>query len=152
MVIIMKPKNNKMTFVMAIILTIIALPLAVISTYRHVLYPSNNDILAFSELFKGNTNAYGVTEVGEIVDGKAQSKSTLIYGEVTPAVINRHLSGSLSIGLSPMQEDGTCFFGAIDIDDYKYDLNDVIAAIEDFNIPLCPCYSKSKKLHLYIKL
>ena len=82
---------------------------------------SNNDILAFSELFKGNTNAYGVTEVGEIVDGKAQSKSTLIYGEVTPAVINRHLSGSLSIGLSPMQEDGTCFFGAIDIDDYKYD-------------------------------
>lgn len=111
---------------------------------------SNNDILAFSELFKGNTNAYGVTEVGEIVDGKVQSKSTLIYDGVTPAVINRHLSGSLSIGLSPMQEDGTCFFGAIDIDDYKYDLNDVIAAIEDFNIPLCPCYSKSKKLHLYI--
>ena len=42
----MKPKNNKMTLVMAIILTIIALPLAVISTYGHVLYPSNNDTLA----------------------------------------------------------------------------------------------------------
>ena len=35
-----------MTLVMAIILTIIALPLAVISTYGHVLYPSNNDTLA----------------------------------------------------------------------------------------------------------
>ena len=46
MVIIMKPKNNKMTLVMAIILTIVALPLAVISTYGHVLYPSNNDTLA----------------------------------------------------------------------------------------------------------
>lgn len=46
MVIIMKPKNNKMTLVMAIILTIIALPLAVISTYGHILYPSNNDTLA----------------------------------------------------------------------------------------------------------
>ena len=35
----MKPKNNKMTLVMAIILTIIALPLAVISTYGRILYP-----------------------------------------------------------------------------------------------------------------
>lgn len=37
----MKPKNNKMTLVMAIILTIIALPLAVISTYGRILYPPN---------------------------------------------------------------------------------------------------------------
>lgn len=37
----MKPKNNKMTLVMAIILTIIALPLAVISTYGRILYPTN---------------------------------------------------------------------------------------------------------------
>ncbi len=37
----MKPKNNKMTLVMAIILIIIALPLAVISTYGRILYPPN---------------------------------------------------------------------------------------------------------------
>ena len=37
----MKPKNNKMTLVMAIILTIIALPLAVISTYGRIIYPPN---------------------------------------------------------------------------------------------------------------
>ena len=37
----MKPKNNKMTLVMAIILTIIALPMAVIITYGRILYPPN---------------------------------------------------------------------------------------------------------------
>ena len=111
---------------------------------------TNNDILSFSTLFSGNASAYGVTEVGDIVDGKAQAKSRLVYDTLSPAVIQRHLAGQVSIGVAPIRDDGTCFFGAIDIDDYKYNLNDVIAAIEDFDMPLCPCYSKSKKLHLYI--
>ncbi len=111
---------------------------------------TNNDIIAFSTLFSGNMEAHGVTEVGAIVDGKAKSQSRLAYEPVTPAVIQRHLDGLSSIGIAPIRSDGTCNFGAIDIDDYKYNLNDVIAAIEDFDMPLCPCYSKSKKLHLYI--
>ena len=111
---------------------------------------TNNDIILFSTYFSGNTEAHGVTEVGEIVNGKAEAKSRLVYESVTPAVIQRHLEGKSSIGIAPIQSDGTCYFGAIDIDDYKYNLNDVIAAIEDFGMPLCPCYSKSKKLHIYI--
>lgn len=111
---------------------------------------TNNDIIAFSTLFSGNTEAHGVTEVGAIVDGKAKSQSRLVYEPVTPAVIQRHLDGLSSIGIAPIRSDGLCNFGAIDIDDYKYNLNDVIAAIEDFDMPLCPCYSKSKKLHIYI--
>lgn len=111
---------------------------------------TNNDILAFAELFSGNSNAHGVTEVGDIVDGKAKSNSRLVYEPITPSVIQRHLDGYTSIGVAPIRDDGTCSFGAIDIDEYKYNLNDVVAAIEDFDLPLCPCYSKSKKLHLYI--
>lgn len=111
---------------------------------------TNNDILTFADLFAGNTNAHGVTEVGEIVDGKAKSNSRLVYEPITPSVIQRHLDGYTSIGVAPIRDDGTCSFGAIDIDDYKYNLNDVVAAIEDFDLPLCPCYSKSKKLHIYI--
>lgn len=111
---------------------------------------TNNDLLIFSNLFKGNASAHGVTEVGEIIDGKAQSKSKLVYEEITPAVLQRHLTGQLSIGIAPIMEDGNCYFGAIDIDDYQYDLQDVINAIDDFNLPLVPCYSKSKKLHIYI--
>lgn len=111
---------------------------------------TNNDILSFFNLFNGNPEAHGVTEVGEIVDGKAKSKSRLVYTPVSPSVIQRHLDGYESIGVAPIKGDGTCYFGAIDIDDYKYNLLDVVAAIEDFNMPLCPCYSKSKKLHIYI--
>lgn len=111
---------------------------------------TNNDIITFMDIFKGNDDAYGVTEVGEIVDGKAQSKSRLEHSSITPVVIQKHLAGQLSIGIAPIQRDGTCYFGVIDIDDYEYNVNDVIAAIEDFNIPLVPCFSKSRKLHLYI--
>lgn len=111
---------------------------------------TNNDIILFSDLFSGNTEAHGVTEVGEIVDGKAKSNSKLVYEPITPAVMQRHLDGKQSIGVAPIRRDGTCSFGAIDIDDYKYNLSDVVAAIEDFNMPLCPCYSKSKKLHIYV--
>lgn len=111
---------------------------------------TNNDLITFSTLFNGNDSAYGVTEVGEIVNGKAEAKSRLQYGQTSPAVFERHLNGQQSIGIAPIKDDGTCYFGALDIDDYKYNLNDVIAAIYDFNMPLCPCYSKSKKLHIYI--
>jgi hypothetical protein len=111
---------------------------------------TQNDIITFSNLFNGNTEAYGVTEVGDIVNGKAEAKSRLIYGTATPVVFQKHLEGQLSIGMAPIQSDGNCYFGAIDIDDYKYNLKDVIDAIYDFDMPLCPCYSKSKKLHIYI--
>lgn len=39
----MRPKNNKLTLVLSIIMTIIFLPLAVLSTYGHILYP-NKDV------------------------------------------------------------------------------------------------------------
>ena len=111
---------------------------------------SFNDVVTFQSLFSGNNNAYGMTKVGDIVNGKAASESKLIHSEITPAVIQRHLNGEQSIGIAPIRDNGTCSFGAIDIDSYNYDLKDVIAAIEDFNLPLVPCWSKSKKLHLYI--
>lgn len=111
---------------------------------------SSNDILDFYTLFKGNESAYGVTKVGDMVNGKAEAQSFLKHEEITPAVIQRHLQGEESIGIAPIKSSGTCSFGAIDIDNYKYDLLDIVKAIEDFNLPLVPCWSKSKKLHLYI--
>lgn len=110
---------------------------------------SITDASTLASLFSGNTAAYGVTQVGEIVDGKAQSSSKLLYGTPTLHTWEQHLSGQLSIGIAPLKEDDTCAFAAIDIDDYDYSLFDIVKAIYDFNIPLVPCYSKSHKLHLY---
>lgn len=110
---------------------------------------SITDASMLAGLFTGNTTAYGVTQVGEIVDGKAQSVSKLVYGIPTLQVWEQHLSGTLGIGIAPLRDDSTCYFGAIDIDSYEYNLLDIVRAIYDFDIPLVPCYSKSQKLHLY---
>lgn len=111
---------------------------------------SSNDLMNFYTYFKGNTTAYGVTQVGDIVDGKAEASSRLVHSKLTHSVMADHLNGATSIGVAPIDYDSTCFFGAIDIDNYAYNQNDIIRAIHDFNLPLLPCYSKSKKLHLYM--
>lgn len=110
---------------------------------------AQNDVLEFFNLFSGAKEFYGVTNVGDIVNGKAKSTSKAIHDVISPALYDRHLKGDISIGVSPLKSDSTVSFGAIDIDNYVGDLNDIIASIYYHDLPICPCYSKSKKLHLY---
>lgn len=110
---------------------------------------SQSEALEFMSLFSGAQEFYGTTKVGELVDGKAQAESLAIHEIPTPSVFLGHLQGQSSIGISPLKADNTICFGAIDIDDYDGDLNDIIDAIYYYDLPICPCYSKSKKLHLY---
>lgn len=110
---------------------------------------SQAEILKFINCFNGAKEFYGTTIVGEIVNGKAQSTSSCIHEPPSPSIFANHLAGKNSIGLSPLKADNMVSFGAIDIDSYKGDLMLIIKAIYDFDMPICPCYSKSKKLHLY---
>lgn len=111
---------------------------------------AGSDTLDFSKLFQSNESAYGVTVVGEIENGKAQSKSTLKPGIPGPSVVDSHLAGNVSIGMSPLRENSKLYWGAIDIDSYLGNIYDIVEAIWDYNLPLVPCLSKSKKLHIYI--
>ena len=111
---------------------------------------SAEDVVRFMELFKGNERAYGVTQIVGENNGKVEGQSHLEYNPVTPTVMLNHLAGTESIGIAPINDDSCCYFGAIDIDNYEYNLNDVIASIYRDGFPLVPCWSKSKKLHLYI--
>jgi hypothetical protein len=110
---------------------------------------SQNDILSFASLFTGAKEFYGLTTVGEIVNGKAESTSQTVHEMPTPSIFSRHLQGQLSIGISPLKGDDTVQFGAIDIDDYKGNIMNIVRAIYKYDLPICPCFSKSKKLHLY---
>lgn len=110
---------------------------------------SQQDVLKFQSLFSGAKEFYGVTVVGEIKDGKAESTSQCVHEPIAPSVFASHVAGQVSVGISPLKADNTVSFGAIDIDDYKGDLMAIVRAIYDFDMPICPCYSKSKKLHLY---
>lgn len=110
---------------------------------------SQQDLLTFTSLLSGAKEFHGVTVVGEMKEGKAQGNSTCIYETPTPALFAKHLAGEVGIGISPLKADNTVEFGVVDIDDYKGDLMDIVRAVWDFDMPICPCFSKSRKLHLY---
>lgn len=109
---------------------------------------SCSDINGFMRLFRGHAAGYGCTELGEMVDGKVEVNCRVKYDPNVPYAA--HIEGKLSVGIAPLCENNTCIFGALDIDNYDYDLMDIVRAIYEYNIPLVPCWSKSKKLHLYL--
>lgn len=104
----------------------------------------------FSALFAGNKSNYGLTQLGpKDENGKVTTQCKLVRSMIGINTYEKHLAGEASIGIAPIDEDGVCYFGAIDIDNYAYDILNIVKAIYDFDIPLAPFYSKSKKLHLY---
>ena len=71
--------------------------------------------------------------------------------------IQGHLDGSLNKGvvLPPIRKaDNCCIWGAIDVDGEVYNNDqikiDLLKKVKELKLPLVPCYSKSKGLHLYI--
>ena len=73
-----------------------------------------------------------------------------------PCVVG-HLDGSLNKGvvLPPIRKpDNKCKWAAIDVDGEVYNNDQIkiqlLQKVEELKLPLIPCYSKSKGLHLYI--
>ena len=71
--------------------------------------------------------------------------------------IQGHLDGSLNKGvvLPPIRkDDNCCIWGAIDVDGEVYNNDQIkielLKKVKELKLPLVPCYSKSKGLHLYI--
>lgn len=109
------------------------------------------EVQQFAELFAGNRSNYGETVItGTSSTGKVETKCRMVHNTVTTVLYEKHILGQVSIGIAPIMEDGVCYFGAIDIDNYSYDLTNIVKAIYDFDMPIAPFYSKSKKLHLYV--
>jgi|TARA_R100000093_G_scaffold32721_1_gene17587 hypothetical protein len=57
-----------------------------------------------------------------------------------------------SLGLCPIRSDSTCFWGAIDLDEYKPDVKELYKKIKSLNVPFIPFKSKSGGIHVYIFL
>lgn len=112
---------------------------------------SQNEALDFARLFSGAIEFYGSTKIGELDESKQKVEgiSQTVHQEPVPTTYIKHISGEESIGISPLKADNSIRFGAIDIDDYKGDLMKIVKAIYHYDLPICPCWSKSRKLHLY---
>lgn len=107
---------------------------------------------SFSGLFRGNPNCYGVhIPAKKVVEGeKAQGKSFTETKPITHEHYLKHLHGELSIGVSPLDDNGNIRFGAIDIDVYPLDPKKYITILKRAGLPLVLFRTKSGGLHLYV--
>lgn len=106
------------------------------------------------ELFKGLTRAHGVYDVKgrDANKNKVQGKALTVQTRLTEVEWQNHLDGKQGIGVVPINDDNACNFAALDIDIYDLDFNEIEKKLNDFELPLVMCRTKSGGLHLYLFL
>lgn len=110
----------------------------------------------FHALFAGLTRAKGryvltANPSQAVVGDKAKGKATTISEAVTVEDYARHLNGEVGLGIVPVRDDGTCVFGAIDIDQYVgIDHIALVKKAAEKSEPVMVCRSKSGGAHVYV--
>ena len=114
----------------------------------------------YIKFFDGFRKAYGTAELKNAARDPDSGKLKLpngAYGwthqELTDEIYEKHLNGTLSIGVQACTENSEARFGVIDIDPKRYDSFDkkfIIDKIQEYKLPLIPVLSKSGGMHLYL--
>lgn len=107
----------------------------------------------FNLLFKGKNDSYvwnNFPKEKPEEGVKIKTDVRQVSGEVNSELLVKHLEGDFAVGVCPVQADGKCFFGVIDIDYYKDKILKVLDFIKEYQLPLLPFRSKSGGLHLYL--
>ncbi len=118
----------------------------------------NLSLKRFMQLFRGNPRSFGQWDP-KIKD--KNRRSFTVKEAYTDFHFSEHLHGvteqgapAIGIGIVPIRDDGTCYWGAIDIDNHGKDEDTDILAVEakvaELSLPLIPCRSKSGGVHLYL--
>lgn len=106
----------------------------------------------FHNLFKGRDDAYGVYIIERSSSTKVSGRA---YTKTEPLIEQHyrdHLDGKDGLGVIPIMPDGMCWWGAIDIDDYKAPLETLNKQMESMELPLVLCRSKSGGAHIFLFL
>lgn len=113
-----------------------------------------NDIAeAFSSLFMGSELAFGKTLIsGRNNLGKVETRSWTEKRAVTIEDWIAHLKGQNGIGIIPINSFNNVHWGAIDVDIYGIDLVEINRMVQEQQLPLIPCSSKSGGAHLFLFL
>lgn len=109
----------------------------------------------FAQLFRGKTNTYVRNELPKEAPNpgeKIKTKITNNEGKVDKDLLMNHLDGNFGVGVCPVNAEGKCYFGVLDIDYYRPKIKRVLHFIKEYQLPLLPFKSKSGGLHVYLML
>lgn len=109
----------------------------------------------FLLLFKGKSNSYVKNFLPkEKPEAGVKTKTKIIQVKETidTDLMLSHLSGEFGVGICPVNTEGKCNFGVIDIDVYKGKIRKMLDIIREYQLPLLPFRSKSGGLHCYLFL
>ena len=107
----------------------------------------------FIDIFTGLQRAHGCTYVEKKnADGtKIKGKSFVKREPVTTKLWEDHLNGiEPSLGIIPIDENNQCRWGCIDVDKYNLDHKKLINLINNYQLPLTMCRSKSGGAHIFL--
>lgn len=109
----------------------------------------------FLLLFKGKSNSYVknfLPKEKPEAGVKTKTKIIQVRKTIDTDLMLSHLSGEFGVGICPVNTEGKCNFGVIDIDVYKGKIRKMLDIIREYQLPLLPFRSKSGGLHCYLFL
>ena len=106
----------------------------------------------FINIFEGADEFYGqARRIDNPRSVKVEVDATTIKKPVTKDLWQKHLDGvGPQLGIAPLKKDGTCKWGAIDIDKNNYDYEELLNKIRKLKLPLIMFRSKSGRAHVYM--
>jgi hypothetical protein len=105
----------------------------------------------FSAIFDGLKEAYGTFEIEKKqANGKNTGRAGLVRQPRTMDLWVKHLQGTFGIGIIPINEDNSCKWGCIDIDQYPLDHKALVDNIAKLEFPMVVCRSKSGGAHCFL--
>ena len=106
----------------------------------------------FIKIFEGLDRAYGQFKRNESrVSAKVEGKPWVEHKSPKRSLWENHLKGiGVSLGIFPLTDEGTCKWGAIDIDVDNLDYEELLRKIRELKLPLIMFRSKSGRAHVYL--
>ena len=106
----------------------------------------------FIKIFEGLDRAYGQFKKNDSrISVKVEGKPWVEHKPLQKQLWENHLMGiGVSLGVFPLTDEGTCKWGAIDIDVDGLDYEELLKKIREFKLPLIMFRSKSGRAHVYL--
>ena len=122
------------------------------STFNQKLSKEEELATYFFDLYGGLDRAHGrYKPSGGVGDnGKVKGRAETVQADYNVRLWLPHFEGTQGLGVIPIRDDGTCSWGAIDIDVYPLDLEKLEDDIKRLNLPLMVVKTKSGGAHCTI--